>query len=154
MPPLAAVQVTIMVVFVTAESEGVPAVGGLGAVAVNVAVAPVLVSVIVSVPFTEPTVSTAVPAVLLVIVGVPILAPVPPDSEKSPAAVSSDHNVFVPVKVRVGVVPVPPVVGLIAKVGVETEIVALSVSVVSVMVRVPVVPEGGEAADGQLRRSV
>jgi hypothetical protein len=56
----------------------VVAVGNVTAATVNVAVAVVLLSVIVSVAFVDPAVSTAVAVVFEVIVAVPRLAPVPP----------------------------------------------------------------------------
>jgi hypothetical protein len=110
----------------------------LVAVAVNVAVAVVELSVIVSVPVAEPTVSTTVAEVSEMTVGVPRLAPVPPVKLNSVLGVSWVQTVFVPVSVRVGVVPVAPDVGEIASVAVATTIVVEMESVVSVMVEVPV----------------
>src|SRR6185437_8494695 len=64
-------------------------------------------------------------------------------------------SVLTPVRVRVGVVPVVPLVGLIASVGVATAIVPAAVPVPpSVRVRVPVAPAGGVADVGGARTTV
>src|ERR1700691_5400842 len=100
----------------------VPVVTEVGAVAlvlaVTAAVSVVEVSVMVSVAAAEPVVRVAVADVLDVTVGVPMLAPVPPDSLNRPAAVSVVHSVFVPVRVTVGVVLVLPELGAIPSVAV------------------------------------
>jgi hypothetical protein len=115
-------------------------VGRVGVATVNVAVAVVLLSVTVIVQEVEPVVKTADAAVFELTVGVAMLSPVqlPPLTPKSVDAVSEDQSVLVPVRVRVGVVLPAPEVGEIESVAVETEIVAVIESVVSVIVRVPV----------------
>jgi len=87
-----------------------------------------------------PTVNVAVAAVFEVTVGVVMESPeqLPPLRAKSPKAVSVVQRVCTPVRVRLGVVPVLPEVGEIAKVAVATVIVVEIESVVSVIVRVPV----------------
>jgi hypothetical protein len=107
---------------------------------VKVAVAVVELSVTVIVQAAEPAVSTALAAVFELTVGVARLSPLqpPPLRLNSVLAVSVDQSVFVPVRVRLGVVLVLPEVGEIESVAVATEIVALIESVVSEMVRVPV----------------
>ena len=105
----------------------------------KVAVAAVLVSVMVSVPAMVPTVSTADEVVFEVTVGVARLAPVPPLNENSVLAVSESHRQGpVQVSAKVGVVPRFPRVGKMPSVAVETVIVVVIESVVSVMVSVPV----------------
>lgn len=108
------------------------------AVTLKFAVDVVLVSVITSPVAVEPVVSRTVAEVFEFTVGVPILDPVPPLTVNNPAGVSESHRVFVPVIVRVGVVPALPVFGEIVREAVETEIVALIESVVSVIVSVPI----------------
>ena len=112
-------------------------------VTLKFAVAPVLVSVIVRVPMDDPHVSVAVAAVLDVIVGEPILAPVPPETDSVSA--DTDQMEFNPVKVIVPrhpveqpALPAVPEDGDIVNVSVATLIVVVSESVVSVIVDVPV----------------
>ena len=121
----------------------VPAAGEMdGAIAVSrtvkFVVAVVLVSVMTSVPAADPTVRVAVALVLVVTVGVPILDPVPPLTENSPAGVSESHSVLVPVRVTEGVRFTMELVGETLNVARATVIVVLIESVVSVMVSVPV----------------
>jgi hypothetical protein len=115
-------------------------VGKVGVATVKVAVAVVLLSVTVIVQDVEPVVRTADAAVFELTVGVAMLSPVqlPPLTLNRVEAVSEDQRVLVPVKVRVGVVLPAPEVGEIESVAVETAIVALIESVVSVIVSVPV----------------
>jgi hypothetical protein len=120
-------------------------VGKVAAATVNDAVAPVLVSVIVSVQADDPQVSVAVAVVFDVIVGEPILSPVHPEPATESVSAATDQIEFDPVKVIVpwqAVVHPPepgvPEVGEIVKVSVATWIVVLTESVVSVIVSVPV----------------
>lgn len=109
----------------------------------KVAVLAVEASVIVSVAAADPTVRTAVADVPDDTVAVPKDAPVPPDSVKRldvvkfPAVISAAQRVFVPVRVKVGVVPVVPLVGEIAIEGAAMAIVPVFVPSETVSVPVP-----------------
>src|SRR4051812_27015903 len=107
------------------------------ALTARVVVAPVELSVIVSVPVADPVVRVQVADVSVVTVGVLMLHPETPDTENSVEAVSVVQSVCVPVSVR----PVEPltvaVVGLTARVAVDTVMVCVTPSP-SVMVSVPV----------------
>jgi hypothetical protein len=120
----------------TALPEG--AAGKEPLVAVNVVVAVVLLSVIVSVPVAEPTVSVTVRAVFEDTVGVAKLTPDPPLTPSNVLAVSDAQRLLVPVHVRLGVVPILPLVGAQEIPAVATVIVVLIESVVSETVSVPV----------------
>jgi len=89
-------------------------------VTVNVAVSVVGASVMVSVPAAEPVTRLNVAAVLLVTEVELMLAPAPPETENSVAAISEDQSVFVPVAVTVVVWPVLLVVGEIVKAAAST----------------------------------
>jgi len=97
-------------------------------------------SVTVIVHAAVPVDKVAVAAVLEVTVGVPMLSPLQPDplTLNNVLAVSELHNVFAPVSVRLGVVPVLPLVGERDSVAVATVIVVVIESVVSEIVSVPV----------------
>jgi hypothetical protein len=134
---------TLAVEPVKSITEPVVTVGVVGVDTEKLAVAPVLVSVMVRVAPADPHVSVAVAAVFEVIVGEPMLAPVPPLTDSVRA--ETDQIEFVPTKAIVpwqAVVHPPdpgvPVVGEIVKVSVATVIVLVRVSVVSVIVSVPV----------------
>jgi hypothetical protein len=90
----------------------------------------------------EPTVRTAVAEVLDTTVGVASESPeqLPPLRLKSVLGVSEFHNVFAPVRVKLGVVLVFPELGEIESVAVATVTGLVTESVVSAMVQVPVLP--------------
>jgi hypothetical protein len=94
-----------------------------GLVEVNAAVAPVEVSVMVSVAAVLPVASVAVAAAVLV-TDIPLmLAPVPPLTVNRPLSDPLDQEVFKPVKVTVGVVLMAADVGEI-----HTEATAVAIS--------------------------
>jgi hypothetical protein len=107
-----------------------------------VVVAPVLLSVTVIVHAAEPVVRVAVAEVFDTIVGVVRLSPEhpPPLKLNRELAVSEFHNVFAPVRVKLGVVLVFPELGEIESVAVAIVTGLVTESVVSAMVQVPVLP--------------
>jgi hypothetical protein len=136
------------------EAPAVPVVtdGKRGLATVKVAVAPVELSVIVSMQLAEPHVSVSAADVLVTLDALPRLSPAHPPpltlnkvlAVKFPAVMSADHRVFVPVgemfpwhAVVQPPVPGAPVVGEMLRLAVDTVIVVATESVVSVIVEEP-----------------
>ena len=147
-PPVAACAIICIVV---SPAVGVPTVGATSGVleTVNVVVAPVLLSVTVSVPADAPVFSVADALVFVMLVGVLNDGPVPPVTENKVPAVSVVQIVLVPVNVTLTPTLMLEPFGVIVSVGVAIVKLPDDVPVTpSVNTSVPVGLDGGDAAAG------